>query len=339
MARPVISGWPARMKITVVVPVRNEETSIHPLLSGLRQQTRPPDEVIIVDGGSTDETPTIVETEISSTSNLRLVRETNALPGRGRNVGARVAANEWLAFIDAGVTPASDWLERLERAAIAESNADVVYGSWEPVTDTFFKECAAIAYGYVPSEEVDETFIRSRAVFSSLMRRAVWERVGGFSEDLRSAEDLLFIQHIDSAGVHITYAPKAVVRWSMQPNLWRTFRRFVTYSRHNMRAGLWREWQASMLMRYFAILLCTAIAYGLTQWWPLVPVALWLAMLLARALTALHRNRKRYPASVFRNAKRLLVLVPLLATIDAATILGVLAWLVMDGLNLCRPSN
>ena len=339
MARPVVGGWPARMKITVVVPVRNEATSIHLLLSGLRQQTRPPDEVIIVDGGSTDATSTIVETEINSTSNLRLIRETKALPGRGRNVGARAAANEWLAFIDAGVTPANDWLEQLERAANAESNACVVYGSWQPVTDTFFKECAAIAYGYVPSEEVDETFIRSRAVFSSLMRREVWEKVSGFSEDLRSAEDLLFIQRIDSAGVRITFAPKAVVHWSMQPDLWRTFRRFVIYSRHNMRAGLWKHWQASVLMRYFAILLCTAIAFGLTRWWPLVPVALCLAMLFARALAALLRNRKRYPASEFRNVKRLLVLVPLLATIDAATILGVLAWLVMDGLSPSRSSN
>jgi len=78
MARPVISGWPARMKITVVVPVRNEESSIYSLLSGLRQHTRPPHEVIIVEGGSTDETPAIVETEINSTSNLRLIRETNA---------------------------------------------------------------------------------------------------------------------------------------------------------------------------------------------------------------------------------------------------------------------
>jgi GT2 family glycosyltransferase len=258
------------------------------------------------------------------------MRETNAWPGRGRNVGARAAANEWLAFIDAGVTPARDWLEQLERAAISEPNARVVYGSWEPITDTFFKECAAIAYAYVPSEEVDETFIRSRAVFSTLMRRDVWEKVGGFSENLRSAEDLLFIERIDSAAVHIAYAPKAIVRWSMQPNLWRTFRRFVTYSRHNMRAGLWKRWQASMLMRYFAILLCTAIAFGLTRWWLLVPVALWLAMLCARAIAALVRNRKRYPASPFRNVKRLLVLVPLLATIDAATMLGVVAWLIMD---------
>src|SRR5437763_7883477 len=121
MARPGVSGWPARMKITVVVPVRNEETSIHSLLSGLRQQTRPPDEVIIVDGGSTDETPAIVESEINSTSNLRLIREPKALPGRGRNVDARAAANEWLGVIDAGVAPGCDWLSKRQRAGYASN--------------------------------------------------------------------------------------------------------------------------------------------------------------------------------------------------------------------------
>jgi len=106
-----------------------------------------------------------------------------------------------------------------------------------------------------------------------------------------------------------------------------------------MRAGLWKHWQASVLMRYFAILLCTAIAFGLTRWFPLVPVALWLAMLFVRSIAALLRNRKRYPGSTFRNVKRLLVLVPLLATIDAATILGVLGWLVMDNFGLSKSSN
>src|SRR5262249_52375678 len=155
----------------------------------------------------------------------------------------------------AGISPANDWLAQLVEAAQANPNTEVVFGSWEPVTDTFFKECAAIAYGYVPSEEVDESFIQSRAVFSSLFRRSVWESVNGFPEDLRSAEDLLFIQRIDNAGFSVSYAPKALVRWNMQPTWWRTFRRFITYSRHNIRAGLWRQWQASVLARYAVLLL------------------------------------------------------------------------------------
>jgi len=320
------------MKITVVVPVRNEENSIRPLLQGLLEQTLMPAEIVIVDGGSTDATQRIVEEHARQHSHLHLIREAHALPGKGRNVGAASAANEWLAFIDAGVSPANDWLAQLAEAVRINPQTDVVYGSWEPLTDTFFKECAAIAYGYVPTEEVDAAFIQSRAVFSSLLRRSVWQAVKGFSEKLRSAEDLLFMKRIDEAGFHVSYAPKAVVRWSMQPTLWRTFRRFVLYSRHNMLAGLWKQWQASLLVRYGLLILCAAILFGLTSWWPIITLALFLLMLIGRAIVALLRNRRRYPASVVRNTVRLLVLVPLLATIDAATIVGMAAWLVKDKL-------
>src|SRR6267378_267792 len=179
------------MKITVVVPVRNEENSIRLLLQGLLEQTLAPAEIVIVDGGSTDATRRIVEEHAQPHSHIHLIRE-------------------------------ADWLAQLAEAARINPQADVVYGSWEPLTDTFFKECAAIVYGYVPTEKVDAVYIQSRAVFSSLLRRSVWLAVKGFSEELRSAEDLLFMKRIDDAGFNVLYAPKALVRWSMQPTLWRT---------------------------------------------------------------------------------------------------------------------
>jgi hypothetical protein len=224
-------------------------------------------------------------------------------------------------------------LAKLADAVRLNPDTDVVYGAWEPVTDNLFKECAAIAYGYVPTDEVDSTFIKSRAVFSSLLRRSVWLAVEGFSENLRSAEDLLFMKRIDEAGFNVSYAPNALVRWSMQPNLWLTFRRFVTYSRHNMLAGLWRQWQASVLARYFVLIVCAAILFALTSWWPVISAGLFLLMQLARAVVALGRNRRRYPADLVRNSLRLLILLPLLAVIDAATIVGVAAWLLGDKLR------
>jgi len=327
------------MKITVVAPVRNEEDSIDLLLQGLLKQTLSPDEIVIVDGGSTDNTTGIVEQRMQECAHLRLIREPNALPGRGRNVGAAQAANDWLAFIDAGVSPATEWLAELADCARTNPKAEVVYGTWEPVIDSFFTECAAIAYGYVPTSEVDHKFIQSRAVFSSLVHRSVWLAVDGFPEDLRSAEDLLFMNRIDEAGFEVAYTPRAVVRWQMQPTWWRTFRRFTTYSRHNMRAALSKEWQVSILARYAALLVCMALLIGLTRWWASIAVALTLLMFAARAIVTLWRNRKRYPAGAGRNLWRMFVLIPLLATIDAASILGVVAWLVMDKLNPGRPSR
>ena len=132
--------------ISVVIPVRNEEHSIIPLLDSLKNQTLQPAEIIVADGGSTDRTVEIVETYESGAVSIHLVRGGPGFPGRGRNLGIDRASNEWVAFIDAGVKPSERWLEMLAEVAQAPENPDVVYGSYEPVIHTLFEECAAIAF-------------------------------------------------------------------------------------------------------------------------------------------------------------------------------------------------
>jgi glycosyltransferase involved in cell wall biosynthesis len=317
------------MKITVAVPVRNEANSIEELLRRLLGQTRPPDEIVISDGGSNDGTPEIVAEFISNGAPIKLIRAGEALPGRGRNLAAAQASNDWLAFIDGGIEPASDWLENLAARVERDTAVDVVYGAWEPVTDSFFEECAAITYVPPPALR-DGVIARPRFIASSLMKRSVWHSVGGFPEDLRSGEDLLFMDRIEAAGFNYTFEPAAVVRWHLRPSLSSTFRRFVIYARNNIRAGLWRQWQAAIFTRYL-ILVALAVVLSLTLpslvW---IPLALWLLMMLARAVVSIRRNRNCYPASVGRNLKRLMLLVPLLTTIDVAAIIGSIQWLLFD---------
>jgi len=162
------------------------------------------------------------------------------------------------------------------------------------------------------------------------MRRVAWERVGGFPEHLRSAEDLLFMQRVEQANFKIAFAPRALVEWDLQPTIWRTFRRFTTYSRHNIRAGLWKQWQGPILSRYLVLLLLTLPALVFGFWWLLLPIVLWLILLLTRAIVAIRRNRQVYPASITRNLCRLLLIVPLIAVLDLASISGTLRWVITD---------
>jgi glycosyltransferase involved in cell wall biosynthesis len=315
------------MKISVIIPVRNEEASIRVLLENLLSQTLRPDEIVITDGGSIDATPEIVSEYINRGAPVRLIRESGALPGRGRNLAAARAGNDWIAFIDAGISAEPSWLEILAQRAEVESNVDVVYGSYEPVSDTLFKRCSAIAY-VAPPVEIEGRLVRSRFIASALMKRSVWQSVGGFPEDLRSAEDLLFMNKVEQAGFRIVNAPDALVHWQLQPGPWLAFKRFATYARYNLRAGLWRQWQKPLLTRYI-LLLVSALPVWFFGWrWFLITLLLWLLMLLARALVAIWRNRACFPAGILENVLRLLVVVPLIALLDAATITGTMRWLV-----------
>ena len=326
------------MKVSVVVPVRDEEHSIRELLDSLLRQTRPPDEIVITDGGSVDATPQIIEEYIQKGAPVRLLRAGPALPGRGRNLGAAAAQFEWLAFTDAGIRVNGDWLEAFVARAGHDSSIDIVYGSLEPVTDTFFKECAAIAYVPPPALR-DGIVIRPRFIASTLLRRDAWAKVNGFPEDLRSAEDLIFMNRLEEAGYKSVFEPRAQVHWDLRPTLGTTFNRFLVYSRNNIRAGLWRQWQATILSRYAVLLGLFVLALIVNPRWTWLPVAAWLLMLVARAVVSIRRNRHCYPASVVRNVMRACMIVALLAALDLAAILGSIQWLLFDAFRSTRKTT
>ena len=317
------------MKVSIAIPVLNEEKTVGELLSRLLEQTRPPDEIVLTDGGSQDRTTEIIANFIKRSAAVKLIAVNEALPGRGRNLAAAEANHEWLAFIDAGIEPATNWLEALVSKAEQDSTVDVVYGMWEPITDTFFAECAAIAF--VPPPTISDGVVaRPRSIASSLFKRSVWRSVGGFPEDLRSAEDLLFMNRVQEAGFKTVFEPTAIVRWRLSPTLGATFKRFVVYARNNIRAGLWRQWQAPILTRYALIVALTLFLLAFSSKLIWLPIVLWLLMLSARGAVAIYRNRNCYPTGSVRNFKRLLVLVPLLATLDAAALVGSIHWLISD---------
>ncbi|HEY6806486.1 MAG TPA: glycosyltransferase [Pyrinomonadaceae bacterium] len=325
------------MKVSVIVPVRDEEESIRELLDGLLEQTRLPDEIIITDGGSTDATPQIIEEYIRNGAPVRLIREGVALPGRGRNLGAAQAQYEWLGFTDAGIRPAKDWLEALVRKAEQDKTIDMVYGSWSPVTDTFFKECAAIAYVPPPATR-QGTIVRPRFIASTLLRRSAWEAVKGFPENLRSGEDLVFMDRVEGSGFRFVHEPLAEVKWTMRPTLGSTFTRFLVYSRNNIRAGLFRQWQATILARYVALVLLSILILIVDPRFVWIPVLLWLLLLAARAVTSIRRNRYCYPASLLRNLRRSILVMSILAMLDAAAIFGSIQWLLLDWFRWSRKA-
>jgi glycosyltransferase involved in cell wall biosynthesis len=312
-AAPAATG-PARA--SVVVPVRDEEASVGRLLEGLLAQSLRPAEIVVADGGSSDRTLEIVRRYAAdSPAPVVLVEAGPALPGRGRNVAIRRASGEWVACIDAGIVPHPDWLKSLVEAAQADPEAEVVYGRYEAATGSYFEECAAVVYAPAPGE-------RTRSIASCLLKRAAWERAGGFREDLRSGEDLLFFKRLDEAGARSVHAPAAVVYWSLQPTAAKTFRRFSTYSLNGMRAGLAREWQWRVTRFY--LLLAATVAAGALWWWPLLVVPP--LVLAARAARRVSRWRG---GSLLKSLgpRRVLTVAWINLVIDAAMFAGMLRWL------------
>ena len=316
-----------RVDVSVVVPVRDEEGTIAALLDSLLAQTRRPEEIVIVDGGSRDCTVKIIEEYARKDSRIRLIWTDGAFPGEGRNLGVQVASHDVIAFTDAGIRLNSRWLEKLCEPVEQDETVDVVYGHLEPITDTFFTECAALAYVPAPTEHERER-IRAPSIASCLMKRAVWESVGGFPP-FRASEDLIFMEAIAQGNYKIAYAPGAIVYWRIAPGWGATFRRFASYSRHNLLAGRARHWHYGVARMYGAAAVFFALAVVHSPLWAVVPFI----GLVGRALSIAYRKRGAFVFHDTFRPKRLLYLTGLLVLIDAATAWGFCVWVCKDRLR------
>jgi glycosyltransferase involved in cell wall biosynthesis len=302
--------------ISLVVPVRDEEATLAALVESVGRQTLQPDELILVDGGSADQTAALARRLSERDPRLRLVEAGEATPGRGRNVGIEAATREWVALTDAGLVLEPAWLEELARAANESPEAQIVYGNYEPVTDSFFARCAALAYP-PPKQGRPGGRMRGPSTASMMLRRAAWRGLGGFP-DLRAAEDLIFFRRAEEAGLAVAWAPRATVWWQMQPTLARTFRKFSLYSEHNARAGLQAGWHYGLARQYAAAVLLVALAAAHSAWW-LVPVGLGFG---ARVWLSVWRRREGRGLLWSLNPARLAGVGLILLAIDLATFAG-----------------
>ncbi len=89
------------MKVTLVFTVLNEAKSIRTLLDSIAAQTRLPDEIVVCDGGSHDDTANILRNE--PRLNIRVIEAQGANISRGRNIAIAAASHDLIACTDAGV--------------------------------------------------------------------------------------------------------------------------------------------------------------------------------------------------------------------------------------------
>jgi glycosyltransferase involved in cell wall biosynthesis len=239
--------------VSLVVTVLNESATIDTLLESVLHQTRAPDEVVIVDGGSTDGT---WERLLEWRERLPLVtiRATGASISQGRNQAISASHGDLVAITDAGVRLEPTWLERL--LAEARPEVDVVSGFFKADADTAFER--AMGATVLPEwRDVQETsFLPSSR--SVLVRRSAWQTVGGYPEWLDYCEDLVFDLRLREAGCQFATAPEAVVSFRPRGSVRAFFRQYFLYARGDGKADLYRGRHAIRYGTYLALVLLLA---------------------------------------------------------------------------------
>ena len=228
VAHPRPASGPSHRDVTVVIPVRNNDSGVYRLVSALRGM-----HVVVVDDGSA--TPLQQSDFEGMHCNVQVLRHPRSKgPAAARNTGLRVCTTDFVAFLDSDVVPRRGWLEALlghfcdpAVALVAPrivnlAQPDGLVARYEAVRsslDLGQREAPVVPYGTV-------SYVPSAAI---ICRRSVLNEVGGFDETMKSGEDVDLCWRFVEAGARLRYEPIAMVAHEHRTQLREWFARRAFY--------------------------------------------------------------------------------------------------------------
>jgi glycosyltransferase involved in cell wall biosynthesis len=317
-----------RLRVTLVSTVLNEGASIGALIDAIDAQTRPPDEIVIADGGSRDGTPQALAVWAARNPAVTVLSIPGANISAGRNAAIAHAAGPLIAVTDAGGTPEPGWLEAL--VAGFSEGVDVVMGFYRPDPRTRFERIFS-CLNLPDASEVDPAkFMPSSR--SVAFTKAAWEEAGGYPEWLDIGEDMFFNFQLVRHGAKRVFAPAALVNWRLRPDLRSTFRQYYRYARGDGKAGMYPRRHTLRFGTYFF----AALLLRMGKRRPALLLLL-VAALPARMAAAYRRAYRRLPPDELAQA---VVLLPALEVfIDLAKMAGYLAGATVRLKAAARPKS
>lgn len=185
------------MKISVIIPLYNKKDKVLRALGSVLNQTALPDEIIIVNDGSTDGS----DLELSGINDplVKIIRQTNSGVSAARNTGIREAKGEWIAFLDAD----DEWIPEFLETIISLSEK---YPDCQVLATAYFNQDSRglrnrIILKRLPFPE-DEGLLSNYFEVASCSHPPLWSsavtvkksalnNIGGFPGGITSGEDLL----------------------------------------------------------------------------------------------------------------------------------------------------
>lgn len=173
-------------EVSVIIPCYNAEKTLRACLESVFMQTHPPVEVVVVDDASTDDSPAIAREYP-----CRLVEQpSNRGPSAARNAGVAASRGEILFFLDTDVALAPTSIANAVAALDEDPSCGCVYGVYaaEPLIDDGpVEHYRTLHLHHALSRGAG---ITTSAIFAlAAVPRRVFDEIGPFDENLRSAED------------------------------------------------------------------------------------------------------------------------------------------------------
>lgn len=238
-------------RVSVIIPTYNCAPFLPATLRSVLAQTYTDYEVVVVDDGSTDETPRVVELFRASQARIRYLSQGNAGAAAARNLGLAHAGGEFVAYLDADDLWYPTKLEHQVAYLDAHAGVDVLHTEFTTIDDRgsvlragFNRETGRpVPRGRCAAELLQRCHVQ----LSTVMERRDWvRRLGGFDPSLVCTEDYLRWIRLGLAGAVFGYLEEPLVkyRWrtgSLSRDERRMLDQFEQLFRMLLRSGLLEE--------------------------------------------------------------------------------------------------
>lgn len=226
------------MKVSVIIPVRNEERYIKECLESLLCQDYPQDklEIIFVDGRSDDRTRDIIQEYVAKYPFIRLLDNPKKIVPTAMNIGITNSTGDIIVRMDAHARYAKDYISKCVEWS-EKTGADNVGGPMRAVGTDSIGKAIEIAhhsiFGLGGGKFHDETYTGNvDTVYLGAFRRDVFERVGLYDERLVRNQDIELNSRIRAAGGRCFLTPEIRVKYYCRSSL-------CALWRQNFSNGLW----------------------------------------------------------------------------------------------------
>lgn len=222
---------------TVVIPTYNAGQRFADLLDSLETQTLKSVQIIVVDSESTDKT-----LEIAKRQNCKVItiKRSDFDHGATRNLAASNVQTEFIVFLTQDAIPADEHtIEELIKPMQNDPDIAICYGRQLPHTNANPLEIFARRFNYPPHSALKtkndietlglKTFFCSNSC--SAVRRCLFDKLGGFKNNVLVNEDMLFAAGAILQGYSVYYSASAKVYHSHPYSLRRIFKRYFNIGR------------------------------------------------------------------------------------------------------------
>lgn len=202
-----------QIRISVIIPTYNRLDALELTLLALAKQTLPSDqfEVILVDDGSTEDIPAMLQS-LDLPYTFHFLQQSHRGPAAARNLGASQAQGDILLFLDSDMIAVPELLTQHlkshtnpSRLMIGPRSCYTVGGKMRPYEE----------FDYRPDgtdPRLDKLPLSFQEVFTCNLSicQAGWQQIGGFDEQLSSFEDVEFAYRAEQSGMQIMLNPQAL---------------------------------------------------------------------------------------------------------------------------------